>query len=156
MLGSSSYSSAQSTEPPNIIILFCDDLGYGDLGVYGHPTIATPNLDQMAAEGMKFTQFYSAAAVCSPARASLLTGRYPTRHGTINIYWHQLDTGMDTGELTLAQLLGEKGYASTCIGKWHLGHNPQFLPQNRGFDSYFGVPYSNDMQIDPEMTFAKD
>ena len=153
--GSIASAQSQQGERPNIIILFCDDLGYGDLGVYGHPTIRTPRLDRMAAEGMRFTQFYSAAAVCSPARASLLTGRYPPRHGTINIYWPGLDTGMDVQERTLADLLTAQGYASACVGKWHLGHDWQFLPRQRGFDSYYGVPYSNDMQIDPEMLFAE-
>lgn len=141
---------------PNVIILFCDDLGYGDLGCYGHPVIRTPQIDRMAKEGVRFTQFYTVAAVCSPARASLLTGRYPPKHGTLGIYAHHLSTGMDLRELTLAQLLAQREYRSTCIGKWHLGHDSQFLPRNRGFDSYYGVPYSNDMQIDPEMAFAPD
>ncbi len=154
--GARTIAAAEQSARPNFVFLFCDDLGYGDLTCYGHPTIRTPHLDRMATEGVRFTQFYTAAAVCSPARASLLTGRYPPRHGTLGIYWHGLDTGMSVDEKTLAELLTAQGYSSTCLGKWHLGHDLEFLPQNRGFESYFGVPYSNDMQIDPEMAFADD
>ena len=154
-LAALSTSYAQST-PPNIVIIFCDDLGYGDLGVYGHPTIQTPHLDKMASEGLKFTSFYSANAVCSASRASLLTGRYPPQHGTLGVYFHHHDTGLNPDEITLAEGLKEKGYATTCIGKWHLGHNKEFLPLAQGFDSYYGVPYSNDMAVDPEMPFANN
>lgn len=146
----------KAAPPPNIVILFCDDLGFGDLGIYGHPTIKTPRIDQMASEGMKFTQFYSASAVCSPSRASLLTGRLPSRHKTINVYFHHQDTGLNPDEIIIPEILGEKGYTSTCIGKWHLGHKHQFLPIQQGFDSYLGVPYSNDMGIDPDMSFSNE
>ena len=149
------HSSAREV-PPNFVILFCDDLGYGDLGSFGHPTIRTPELDQMAAEGLKFTQFYSANAVCSPSRASLLTGRYPHRHGTLRVYFHHHETGLNPDEITLAEALKPQGYSSACIGKWHLGHKESFLPLNQGFDTYYGVPYSNDMAVDPAMAFSKN
>ncbi len=133
----------------NIIIIFTDDLGYGDLGTYGHPTIHTPHLDRMAAEGMKFTQFYSGASVCTPSRAALLTGRLPIRSGMCSSKWRVLFpfslSGIPQSEITLAEALKESGYATGIIGKWHLGHLPEFLPTNNGFDEYFGIPYSNDM-----------
>jgi arylsulfatase A len=135
--------------PPNIVIILADDLGYGDLGSYGNPTIRTPNLDRMAAEGMRLTQFYSAAEVCTPSRAALLTGRLPIRNGMTSdrrrVLYPNSSRGLPPEEVTLAEGLKTKGYATACIGKWHLGHLPQFLPTRQGFDSYFGVPYSNDM-----------
>ncbi|MDZ4700813.1 MAG: sulfatase, partial [Rhodothermales bacterium] len=135
--------------PPNIVIIFADDLGYGDLGVYGHPTIHTPNLDRMAAEGMKFTQFYAAASVCTPSRAGLLTGRLPVRSGmageTRRVLFPDSKLGLPAEEITLAEALKESGYATAAIGKWHLGHLPAYLPTANGFDYYFGIPYSNDM-----------
>lgn len=134
--------------PPNIVFIYADDLGYGDLGCYGS-SIATPNLDRMAAEGMRFTQFYSANPVCSPSRAALLTGRYPTRVGVPRVLFPSDTTGLPDSETTIAQMLKAKGYKTMCIGKWHLGHRPQFLPTNRGFDEYFGIPYSNDMNPRP-------
>lgn len=134
---------------PNIVILFADDLGYGDLGCYGHPSIRTPHLDRMAAQGMRFTQFYSAAEVCTPSRAALLTGRLPIRSGmagdTRRVLFPNSPGGLQDSEITLAEALKEKGYATACIGKWHLGHLPQYLPTRHGFDHYFGLPYSNDM-----------
>ena len=149
-------AATHADSPPNIVIIYIDDLGYGDLGVYGHPTIKTPHLDKMASEGLKFTSFYSANAVCSASRASLLTGRYPPQHGTFGVYFHHHDTGLNPEEITLAEGLKEAGYATACIGKWHLGHKKRFLPLAQGFDSYYGVPYSNDMAVDPEMPFAKN
>jgi arylsulfatase A-like enzyme len=135
--------------PPNIVIIFADDLGYGDLGVYGHPTIRTPNLDRMAAEGMRFTQFYAAASVCTPSRAALLTGRLPVRSGMASnkrrVLFPDSKLGLPPSEITIAEVLKERGYATAAVGKWHLGHLPEFLPQNHGFDTYFGIPYSNDM-----------
>lgn len=135
--------------PPNIVVIFCDDLGYGDLACFGHPTIRTPNLDRMAAEGMRFTQFYSAACVCTPSRAALLTGRLPVRSGMSSdnrrVLFPDSGGGIPPAEITLAEALKEKGYAAGCVGKWHLGHLPQFLPTANGFDSWFGIPYSNDM-----------
>ena len=135
--------------PPNFVVIFADDLGYGDLSCYGHPTIRTPHLDQMAREGMRFTQFYSAAEVCTPSRAGLLTGRLPPRSGMCSnkrrVLFPDSKGGMPADETTIAELLKAKGYATACIGKWHLGHLPPFLPTQHGFDSYFGIPYSNDM-----------
>lgn len=136
--------------PPNFIIILADDLGYGDLGCYGHPTIRTPNLDRMAAEGMRFTDFYSAAEVCTPSRAALLTGRLPIRSGmssdTRRVLFPDSAGGLPAEEITLAEALKSKGYATACFGKWHLGHLSQYLPARHGFDYYFGLPYSNDMQ----------
>ncbi|GIW95539.1 MAG: hypothetical protein KatS3mg110_3580 [Pirellulaceae bacterium] len=148
-LGCGKVGAAGETKP-NIIILFADDLGYGDLGCYGHPTIHTPNLDRMAAEGMKFTQFYSAASVCTPSRAALLTGRLPIRSGMCSdrrrVLFPDSAGGLPDDEITIAEALHRQGYATACIGKWHLGHLPQYLPRRHGFDYYFGLPYSNDMQ----------
>ena len=142
--------------PPNIVIIFADDLGYGDLGAYGHPTIQTPNLDRMAAEGQKWTQFYVGASVCSPSRAALLSGRLPVRsgmYGTLGrtrVFFHDSPNGMPHEEVTLAEILKERGYATGIFGKWHLGHLPDYLPGQQGFDEYFGIPYSNDMDLVPE------
>ncbi len=134
---------------PNFVVLFADDLGYGDLGCFGHPTICTPNLDRMAAEGIKLTQFYSAAPVCTPSRAALMTGRLPQRSGmcsdTRRVLFPDSQGGLPDQEITIAEVLQQQGYTTACIGKWHLGHLPQYLPTSNGFDSYLGIPYSNDM-----------
>jgi arylsulfatase A-like enzyme len=137
-------AQAGPSRPPNIVILLADDLGYGDLGCYGHPTIRTPNLDRMAAEGLRFTQYY-AWCYCTPSRAALLTGRLPVRSGMNRVLGPQSTGGIPDREITLAEALKARGYATTCIGKWHLGHHPRFLPTRHGFDHYFGIPYSNDM-----------
>ena len=133
----------------NFIVIFADDLGYGDLGVYGHPTIKTPNLDRMAAEGQKWTNFYVGASVCTPSRAALLTGRLPIRSGMAGgphrVLFPDSERGLPQSEITLAEQLKKAGYATACIGKWHLGHKEAYLPTNHGFDTYFGIPYSNDM-----------
>ena len=139
----------QEQKPPNFIIIFADDLGYGDLGAYGHPTIKTPNLDRMAHEGQKWTNFYAGASVCTPSRAALLTGRLPIRSGMSSnknrVLFPDSKNGLPASEITLAEQLKTVGYATACIGKWHLGHKEQYLPTNNGFDYYFGIPYSNDM-----------
>ena len=131
-------------QPPNVVFILCDDLGYGDLGCYGS-RIRTPNLDRMAAEGVRFTNFCSADPVCSPSRAALLTGRYPTRVGVPRVLFPQDTGGLDLDETTLADALKKRAYRTMCIGKWHLGRPPGYLPTSRGFDAYFGIPYSNDM-----------
>lgn len=132
--------------PPNFVVLFADDMGYGDLSCYGHPTLRTPNLDRMAAQGVRFTSFYAAAPFCTPSRAGLLTGRYPIRAGQPNNLGPDSKGGLPLTEITLAQVLKERGYKTMAIGKWHLGHEPAaYLPTSRGFDSYLGLLYSNDM-----------
>jgi arylsulfatase A len=130
---------------PNIVFIFTDDLGYGDLGCFGATDIATPNIDRIAAEGIKFTSFLSASPVCSPSRAGLLTGRMPQRMGINAVFFPESLTGMDPEEITIAEILKGKGYRTGIVGKWHLGHLEKFLPLNQGFDEYFGIPYSNDM-----------
>ena len=130
---------------PNIVIIFMDDQGYQDVGCFGSPHIKTPHLDRMATEGMRFTDFHAAASICSPSRAALLTGCYPPRVGITKVLFPNDTIGLNPAETTIADLLKSRGYATACIGKWHLGHLPEFLPTNNGFDSYFGVPYSNDM-----------
>lgn len=139
----------QAGKPVNFIIILTDDQGYGDLGCYGHPTIKTPNIDKMAAEGQRWTSFYVAANVCTPSRAALLTGRLPIRSGMYSdhrrVLFPDSDGGLPASENTIAKILKGAGYRTAAIGKWHLGHLPQYLPTSHGFDSYFGIPYSNDM-----------
>jgi arylsulfatase A len=140
---------AEPGRPPNFIVIFCDDMGYGDLGAYGHPTIATPNLDRMAFEGQRWTNFYTGASVCTPSRAALLTGRLPIRSGMCSskrrVLFPNSERGLPDTEITIAEAMKQKGYSTGCIGKWHLGHLSQYHPDQHGFDYYFGVPYSNDM-----------
>ncbi|MFM8904532.1 MAG: sulfatase, partial [Verrucomicrobiota bacterium] len=143
---------------PNVVIIFADDLGYGDLGCYGHPTIRTPHLDRMASEGIRFTQFYSAAEVCTPSRAALMTGRYPVRSGMAHNQFRVLRAvstgGLPQGELTMAEALKSVGYRTGIIGKWHLGvwanDRPEHHPLNHGFDFHFGLMHSNDMNPSPK------
>jgi arylsulfatase A-like enzyme len=150
VVGLSLINAVRAAErPPNLVVIFCDDLGYGDLACFGHPTIRTPHLDRMAAEGMKFTQFYAAASVCTPSRAGLLTGRLPVRNGMCSdrrrVLFPDSKGGLPAEEITLAEALKARQYATACVGKWHLGHRPPYLPTQHGFDQYFGIPYSNDM-----------
>ena len=139
---------AHAERPPNFVVIFCDDLGYGDLGCYGAEKIKTPRIDAMASEGVRFTDFYCAAPVCSPSRAGLLTGRYPIRSGLTRVLFPQSKDGLEAAETTVAEALRKLGYATACIGKWHLGHLPPYLPTRHGFDYYFGLPYSNDMIVE--------
>ncbi len=136
--------AGKASRPPNVVFIYCDDLGYGDLGCYGS-TNRTPHIDRLGTEGARFTQFYSANPVCSPSRAALLTGRYPTRVGVPRVLFPTDTVGLQDGEVTIAQMLKAKEYKTMCVGKWHLGHLPHYLPTNRGFDEYYGIPYSNDM-----------
>ena len=137
--------------PPNFVVIFCDDLGYADLGCFGAKKIKTPNVDRMATEGMRLTSFYSTSGVCSPSRSSLLTGCYPRRvnmhvnHNNLCVLFPADRKGLNPEESTIAEVLKAKDYATICVGKWHVGDHPNFLPHKQGFDSYFGIPYSNDM-----------
>ena len=135
---------------PNFIIIFADDLGYGDLGCFGS-TIKTPNLDRMAAEGQKWNNFYVSASVCTPSRAGLQTGRLPVRTGMCSderrVLFPDSGGGLPPSEITIASRLKEADYNTACIGKWHLGHLTPFLPTSHGYDYYYGIPYSNDMDL---------
>ncbi len=139
----------ENATKPNFIVIFADDLGYGDLGIFGHPTIKTPNLDKMAVEGQKWTSFYVAAPVCTPSRAGLVTGRLPIRSGMCSdkrrVLFPDSNGGLPQSEITIAKALKGNGYQTAAIGKWHLGHKSPHLPTDHGFDSYYGIPYSNDM-----------
>jgi arylsulfatase A-like enzyme len=143
--------SNRSKAKPNFIIIFIDDMGYGDLGCYGSTKNRTPNIDQMASEGMKFTDFYVSCSVCTPSRTSLLTGCYPRRvnmhvdEDNLCVLFPGARKGLNPDEITIAEVLKAQGYSTACIGKWHLGDHPEFLPTSQGFDYYYGIPYSNDM-----------
>lgn len=141
-------------EGPNIIIIFNDDQGYQDLGCFGSPDIKTPRVDQLAAQGMILTDFYVASSVCSPSRAALLTGYYPHRTNVKNVLFPNNNNGLDTGYVTIAEVLKNAGYATAAIGKWHLGESAEFLPTNQGFDKYYGIPYSNDMFPSKDIPYA--
>ena len=155
-----------AARPPSFIVIFCDDLGYGDLGCFGSKKHRTPNLDRMAAQGTRFTSFYVTSGVCTPSRSSLMTGCYPRRvnlHKDAENGWVLFPIarkGLNPDETTIAEVLSTRGYATACVGKWHLGDQPEFLPTRQGFDSYFGLPYSNDMQVerrgDPPLPLLRD
>jgi arylsulfatase A len=147
LLTSATLAAAESA-PPNIVLIFVDDMGYSDIGPFGNDKVRTPHLDKFAAEGMKFTSFY-ATPVCSMSRACLLTGCYNVRVSIPGVLFPNSKIGLHSSEITLAEIVKQKGYATCAIGKWHLGHHPEFLPTRQGFDRYFGVPYSNDMGTKP-------
>lgn len=155
-LGVINLLSCSSDKRQNVVIVFCDDLGYGDLGTFGHPSIRTPNLDKLAYEGQKWTNFYAAASVCTPSRAGILTGRLPIRSGMCSdkrrVLFPNSAGGLPETEITIAAALKKVGYRTACIGKWHLGHLKKYLPTSHGFDYYFGIPYSNDMDVIRRLT----
>lgn len=143
-------AQAPTAKPlPNVVIIYADDLGYGDLGCYGSQSSVTPRLDRLAKQGVRFTDFYSAQPVCSASRAALLTGCYPNRIGIVGALSPVQNYGLNHRETTIAGLLKQKNYATAIFGKWHMGHHPEFLPATFGFDQYFGLPYSNDMSPMP-------
>ena len=146
----------QASDRPNVLIIFIDDMGYGDVGFNGATGPRTPNLDQMAAEGMRFNHFYVGCAVCSGSRTSLMTGCHYQRLSMKAVLFPQSNEGLHPDEVTIADMLRETGYRTACVGKWHLGHLPPCLPTYQGFESYYGVPYSNDMWIDPANRLADD
>src|SRR5690606_26292729 len=139
------HSLVENDRKPNVVIIFTDDQGYRDLSCYGAEGYRTPNLDQMAQEGVRFTSFYVAQPVCSASRAALLTGCYPNRIGIHGALFPNSRVGLHPDEQTLAELCKSQGYTTAMFGKWHLGDHPSMLPPNHGFDRYVGLPYSNDM-----------
>lgn len=139
------FPAQARTEKPNIVIILADDLGYGDIGAFGATDIATPHIDGLAERGIRFTDFYAAHNVCSPSRASLLTGRHSKRMGISHVFQDSSPDGMPLEEVTIAEMLRDEGYATGLVGKWHLGSQDRYMPWNQGFDSFQGVPYSNDM-----------
>mmetsp|Transcript_16109 Transcript_16109/g.41007 ORF Transcript_16109/g.41007 Transcript_16109/m.41007 type:complete len:546 (+) Transcript_16109:47-1684(+) len=155
MRGSLAVLCAAGASQPNFLVLFADDMRYGDLSAHGHPTASTPRLDRLASEGMRFTQWYSGFHVCSPSRASMMTGRLPIRSGlagsgwTGGVFGNRAVGGLPTNETTIASMLGKQGYATLAVGKWHLGQRTEFLPVSHGFDEYYGIPYSDDMGSSP-------
>ncbi len=142
-------SPPPSSELPNVVLILTDDQGYADVGVYGAEGFQTPHLDQLAADGLRLTDFYVASSGCSPSRAALMTGSYPLRVGIPHVLFPNAKIGLHPDEVTVAEVLREKGYATAAVGKWHLGDHPSFLPTSHGFDTYLGIPYSNDMSPDP-------
>lgn len=152
------FSSIQiGAQSKNVVIIFTDDQGYEDLSCFGSSNLQTPNIDRMANEGLKLTSFYVASSVCSPSRAALLTGRMPKRVGVPRVLFPKPNEGgLPPDEVTIAELLKEKEYQTALVGKWHLGHDKEYLPLNQGFDSYYGIPYSNNMSIAPGIDISKD
>lgn len=150
LLAMISWSQAQAKgsqgRPPNIVVIMADDMGWGDIGANGAELIKTPNIDRLAAEGIRLTSFYAGANVCTPSRAALLTGRYPIRSGMQHVVMPHSDFGLPRSEFTLAEMLKQSGYATGMVGKWHLGHRDEYWPTAHGFDEFLGVAYSNDMQ----------
>jgi arylsulfatase A-like enzyme len=142
---SSILTALPADRPPNIVLIFCDDLGYADLGCFGSKKTRTPNIDRLANEGIRFTDFYVAQAVCSASRAALMTGCYPNRIGILGALNHRSTIGLNPSETTIAEVLKTRDYATAIVGKWHLGYQPEFLPSRHGFDEWLGLPYSNDM-----------
>ena len=138
-------SQIKNKEKPNVIIVFIDDEGYGDVGVYGATGFQTPHIDKMASEGMRFTNFYAAQPVCSASRAGIMTGCYPNRVGINGALFPFHNTGLNSEEYTIAEMFKDQGYATACVGKWHLGWQKEFLPLQHGFDEFIGLPYSNDI-----------
>ena len=145
VLPTSLAAQEKPKRPPNVIIVYVDDMGYADLGCFGAKKIMTPNLDRMAKQGTRFTSFYVSQAVCSASRAALLTGKYSNRAGILGALGPGNKNGLARDHTTIAEMMKTHGYATSIIGKWHLGHLPEFLPTRRGFDEYYGLPYSNDM-----------
>jgi arylsulfatase A-like enzyme len=150
------FWAPNDTDKPNIILIFTDDQGYGDIACYGAAGFKTPATDRMAQEGMKFTDFYVNCPVCSGSRAALLTGCHFQRVNIAPVLFPGSKRGLHPDEQTIAEVLKPQGYATACIGKWHLGHLAPCLPTMQGFDYYYGIPYSNDMSIDPRQKLAKD
>src|SRR5688572_26496212 len=144
----SNVSRAAETRPPNVVLIFIDDMGYADIGPFGNTEVKSPHLDKFATQGMKFTSFY-ATPVCSMSRACLMTGCSTTRVSIPGVLFPNSKVGLHPDEVTLGDIAKQKGYATTAIGKWHLRFQPEFLPTKQGFDSYFGIPYSNDMGTKP-------
>lgn len=141
---------------PNVIVIFIDDEGYGDVGCYGATGFETPNIDKMATKGMRFTNFYAAQPVCSASRAGLMTGCYPNRIGITGALFPHDSVGLNTKEYTMAEMFHDQGYATACVGKWHLGWQEEFLPLQHGFDEFLGLPYSNDMWPHSNVTGEKN
>lgn len=155
LLASACSSVVLAQKPTNVIIVLTDDQGYQDLGCFGSPLINTPNIDRMSSEGMRLTDFYSAASISSPSRAGLLTGQFNTRNG-VKFVLFPGEKGMPANKITIAEALKERGYATACFGKWHLGDAKGHMPTDQGFDEYFGIPYSNDMYIGPKQEFSSE
>ncbi|MCB1227623.1 MAG: sulfatase-like hydrolase/transferase, partial [Verrucomicrobiales bacterium] len=137
--------TAAIAAPPNLVIIFMDDMGYADVSCFGAQGYTTPHIDRLAAQGRKFTNFHVAQPVCSASRAALLTGCYPNRIGIHGALSPKVEHGLNASEVTIAEIAKQKDYATAAFGKWHLGHHREFLPPNHGFDEYYGLPYSNDM-----------